>query len=195
MHYTGGMKITQTFHAPDRAAWREWLAEHGVEESEVWLVYYKAGSSKTSISYQDSLEEALCFGWIDSIIQKIDEEKYARKFNPRRKGSKWSELNKHLVAKLVQEGRMTEAGLAKVEFDLTKAQPARPKRPTLPLPDWLKEGLMTSPTAWENFQKLAPSHQRNYIGWISDAKKEETRQRRIQEAITRLERNETLGIK
>ena len=189
------MKITQTFHAPDRATWREWLAEHGDQETEVWLIYHKAGTGKPSISYADSLEEALCFGWVDSIIQKIDEEKYARKFNPRRIGSKWSELNKHLVAKLVQEGRMTEAGLAKVDFSISEALVAPPKRPELPLPDWLKAGLMTSPKAWENFSKLPPSHRRNYIGWISDAKKEETRQRRIQEAIGRLEKNETLGLK
>jgi uncharacterized protein YdeI (YjbR/CyaY-like superfamily) len=193
--YTGDMKITQTFTAPDRAAWRDWLSEHGATETEVWLVYYKAGTGKPSISYNDSLEEALCFGWVDSIIQKIDEEKYARKFNPRRAGSKWSELNKHLVAKMVQEGRMTEAGLAKVEFPLPEAQAARPKRLELPLPDWLKAGLMASPKAWENFNNLPPSHRRNYIGWISDAKKEETRQRRIQEAIGRLEKNETLGLK
>jgi uncharacterized protein YdeI (YjbR/CyaY-like superfamily) len=189
------MQITQTFTAPDRETWRNWLAQNGTNETEIWLVYYKASSGKMSISYQDSLEEALCFGWVDSIIQKIDEEKYARKFTPRRKGSKWSELNKHLVAKLVREGRMTEAGLTKMDFPLKEAQSSRPKRPALPLPDWLKAGLMSSPQAWENFQKLAPSHQRNYIGWISDARKEETRQRRIQEAIARLERNETLGIK
>ena len=115
------MKITQTFNAPDRAAWREWLAKHGATESEIWLVYYKAGTGKPTISYEDSLEEALCFGWVDSIIQKIDEEKYARKFTPRKAGSKWFELNKHLVAKLVREGRMTEAGKAKVEFSLEQA--------------------------------------------------------------------------
>ena len=126
--------------------------------------------AKPTISYEDSLEEALCFGWVDSLIQKIDEEKYARKFTPRKPGSKWSELNKHLVAKLVKEGRMTEAGLAKVEFSLEEAPSARPKRPELPLPDWLKEGLMASPQAWENFSKLPPSHQRNYILWVSDAK-------------------------
>jgi len=189
------MKITQTFTAPDRATWRDWLSGHGTRETEVWLVYYKAGTGKPTISYNDSLEEALCFGWVDSIIQKIDEEKYARKFTPRKAGSKWSELNKHLVAKLVKEGRMTEAGLAKVDFPLHEASSSRPKRPALALPDWLKEGLMTNPSAWENFQKLAPSHQRNYIGWISDAKRDETRQRRIQEAIERLEKNETLGLK
>jgi uncharacterized protein YdeI (YjbR/CyaY-like superfamily) len=189
------MKITQTFTPPGRAAWRDWLAEHGASESEIWLVYYKAGTGKPTISYEDSLEEALCFGWVDSLIQKIDEEKYARKFTPRKPGSKWSELNKHLVAKLVREGRMTEAGIAKVDFSLEEAPASRPSRPELPLPDWLKAGLMTSPTAWENFSKMPPSHRRNYILWISDAKKEETRQRRIREAIGRLEKNETLGLK
>ncbi len=137
----------------------------------------------------------MCFGWVDSIIQKIDQEKYARKFTPRRLGSRWSELNQHLVARLTKEGRMTEAGLAKADFPLEKAPAARPKRPALALPDWLKEGLMTNAAAWENFQKLAPSHQRNYIGWISNARREETRQKRIQEAIGRLEKNQTLGWK
>ncbi len=188
------MKITLTFTAADRESWRQWLETHGASENEVWLVYYKAGSEKPCISYQESLEEALCFGWVDSIIQKIDEEKYARKFTPRRLGSKWSELNKHLVAKLIQEGRMTEAGLAKIEFDLDEAPQARPRRPPLPLPDWLKEAFMQSPAAWENFQKLAPSHQRNYIGWISDAKREETRQKRIRYALERLEQGQPLGL-
>jgi len=189
------MKITQTFTAPDRASWREWLSEHGTSENEIWLVYYKAATGQKTISYEDSLEEALCFGWVDSLIQKIDEEKYARKFTPRKPGSKWSELNKHLVAKLAKEGRMTEAGMAKVEFSLEEAPSARPTRPELPLPDWLKEGLMTSPQAWENFSKLPPSHQRNYILWVGEAKREETRQKRIQEAIGRLEKNERLGLK
>jgi len=82
-----------------------------------------------------------------------------------------------------------------VDFSLPEAGAPRPKRPELPLPDWLKAGLKISPKAWENFSKLPPSHRRNYIAWISDAKKEETRQRRIQEAIGRLEKNETLGLK
>jgi uncharacterized protein YdeI (YjbR/CyaY-like superfamily) len=189
------MKITQSLIALNRVAWREWLAEYGASADEIWLVYYKVGTGKPGISYNDSLEEALCFGWVDSLIQKIDEEKYARKFTPRKAGSKWSELNKHLVANLVREGRMTKAGLAKVDFPLDEAPSSRPKRPELPLPDWLKAGLVTSPKAWENFNTLPPSHRRNYILWISDAKKEETRQRRILEAIQRLEKNETLGLK
>jgi uncharacterized protein YdeI (YjbR/CyaY-like superfamily) len=189
------MKMPQTFTAPNRATWREWLAGHGASESEIWLVYYKASTGKATISYEDSLEEALCFGWVDSLIQKIDEQKYARKFTPRKPGCKWSELNKHLVAKLIKEGRMTEVGLAKADFPLEEAASTRPKRPELPLPDWLKEGLMTSPKAWENFSKLPHSHRRNYILWVSEAKREETRQKRIKEAIGRLEKNETLGLK
>jgi uncharacterized protein YdeI (YjbR/CyaY-like superfamily) len=188
------MEITRTLYPATRKEWRAWLAEHGSNESEIWLVYYRAATGKPTISYQDSLEEALCFGWIDGLIKKIDEEKYARRFTPRKTGSRWSELNKHLVAKLIREGRMTEAGLAKVEFTLSEASVSRPKRPPLPLPDWLKEGLMSSPAAWENFQNLPPSHRRNYIGWISDAKRAETRQKRIREAIARLERNERLGL-
>ncbi|HEY5269292.1 MAG TPA: YdeI/OmpD-associated family protein [Anaerolineales bacterium] len=189
------MEITKTTYAANRSEWRAWLEQHHATETEAWLVYYRKECGKPSATYLESLEEALCFGWIDSIIQKIDDEKYARKFNPRRAGSKWSELNKHLVAKLVKEGRMTGAGLATVDFNLPEADASRPKRPELPLPDWLKAGLMTSPKAWENFNSLPPSHRRNYIGWISDAKKEETRQRRIWEAIERLEKNKTLGMK
>ena len=189
------MKITKIFYAASRSEWRAWLEQHHATEKEVWLVYYKKGSGKPSAAYHDSLEEALCFGWIDSLIQKIDEEKYARKFNPRRPGSIWSELNKHLVAKLVKEGHMTEPCLAKVDFTLPEVDAPRPKRPDLTLPDWLKAGLKVSPKAWENFNSLPPSHRRAYIGWISDAKKEETRQRRIRESIRRLEKNEQLGMK
>jgi len=189
------MEMTKTTSAANRSEWRAWLEQHHATETEVWLVYYKKGCGKPSVTYLESLEEALCFGWIDSLIQKIDEEKYTRKFNPRRAGSQWSELNKHLVAKLVKEGRMTGAGLASVDFNLPGADATRPKRPELLLPDWLKTGLMTSPKAWENFSKLPPSHRRNYIAWISDAKREETRQRRIREAIRMLEKNERLGMK
>jgi uncharacterized protein YdeI (YjbR/CyaY-like superfamily) len=189
------MEMTKTTTAAGRSEWRAWLEQYHATEMEVWLVYAKKGSGKPSVTYLESLEEALCFGWIDSLIQKIDDEKYARKFNPRRAGSKWSELNKHLTAKLIKEGRMTGAGLATLDFNLPEADAPRPKRPELALPDWLKEGLMLNPKAWENFNRLPPSHRRNYIAWISDAKKEETRQRRIREAVERLVKNERLGMK
>jgi uncharacterized protein YdeI (YjbR/CyaY-like superfamily) len=188
------MSITNTVTAPDRVTWRGWLAEHAATETEIWLVYFKKHTGKPTVPYLDSLEEALCFGWVDSLIQKIDEEKYARKFTPRKTGSEWSDVNRRLVAKLVREGRMTEAGLARVDFPLPDVDAPRPRLPSLPLPDWLEAGLKASPHAWENFEKLPPSHQRRYIGWISDAKREETRQKRIREAIALLEVSKRLGI-
>ena len=98
------MQITATFTAPDRQAWRDWLARHGSSETEIWLVYYKKHTGIPSVTYTEALEEALCFGWIDGIRQKIDEERFAQRFTPRRPGSAWSELNRHLVAKLVEQG-------------------------------------------------------------------------------------------
>jgi uncharacterized protein YdeI (YjbR/CyaY-like superfamily) len=189
------MQMTMTIYAANRTEWRAWLEQHHATETEVWLVYYKVGTGKPGVTYEDSVQEALCFGWVDSNVQKIDEEKYVRRFTPRRADSKWAESNQHRVAKLIKEGRMTKAGLATVDFSLPEADARRPKRPQLSLPGWLKTGLMFSPKAWENFNRLPPSHRRAYIAWISDAKKEETRQRRIQESIERLEKKERLGLK
>jgi uncharacterized protein YdeI (YjbR/CyaY-like superfamily) len=188
------MIISRTLEVTDRAAWRAWLAEHASTDTEIWLVYFKKYTGKPGISYIDSLEEALCFGWVDSLIQKIDEEKYARKFTPRKIRSAWSEINKHLVAKLVREGQMTAAGLARVDFPLPDAGAPKPPPPELPIPDWLETALKASPVAWENYQKLPPSHRHRYIAWITDARREQTRQKRIGEAITLLEGNKRLGI-
>jgi uncharacterized protein YdeI (YjbR/CyaY-like superfamily) len=188
------MDMTRTFTAPDRAAWRTWLAGHASTDVEIWLVYFKKHTGKRTVSYLDSLEEALCFGWVDSLIQRIDDDRYARKFTPRKTGSEWSEVNRRLAAKLIREGLMTEAGLARVDFSLPEVEPARQRPAEMPMPGWLKAGLRTSPLAWENFEKLPPSHQRRYTAWISDAKREETRQKRIREAIALLEGNKRLGI-
>jgi len=188
------MIISKTLEVPDRAAWRSWLAENASTKTEIWLVYFKKHAGKPGISYTESLEEALCFGWVDSLIQKIDEEKYARKFTPRKIGSAWSEINKHLVAKLVREGQMTAAGLARVDFPLPETDTPKPRPPALTIPGWLKTGLQASPLAWENYQKLPPSHQRRYVAWIMNAKREQTRQDRLHEAIILLEDNKRLGI-
>ena len=176
------MEITKSFIASNLADWRNWLAKNHDSEREVWLVYFKAVKGKTNIDYESSVEEALCFGWIDSIIQKIDEEKYARKFNPRRKGSIWSETNKRRVVKVIREGRMTEAGMAKVTFDISKVDISKPepKRSPVKMPEKIEKALKSRPRVWEAFQKITPSLQRNYILWLSDAKKPETFERRLQ---------------
>jgi uncharacterized protein YdeI (YjbR/CyaY-like superfamily) len=103
------------------------LEKNHNREKEVWLVYFKPASGKSNIDYESSVEEALCFGWIDSIIQKMDENKYARKFNPRRMDSKWSETNKRRVIKILREGRITKAGMAKITFDVKGVEINKPK--------------------------------------------------------------------
>jgi uncharacterized protein YdeI (YjbR/CyaY-like superfamily) len=95
--------------------WRAWLQKHHAVEKDVWLMFSKKHSATPSVTLEEATEEALCFGWIDSFLNRVDDERYVLRFSPRRKGSKWSEINKKRVARLIEEGRMTEAGLVKVD--------------------------------------------------------------------------------
>lgn len=176
------MKINNLLSFPNREAWRRWLEANHDQFDVVWLTYYKPNSSQIGVDYEASVEEALCFGWIDSIIQKIDEEKYARKFNPRRPGSAWSESNKRRVVRLARAGRMTPAGMTVVAFDIhaVDSDAPMPKRPEVELPEKIEAALRSEPAVWEAFEKLSPSHRRAYILWLADAKKPETFQRRLQ---------------
>src|SRR5437763_14224941 len=112
------MEIGETLLVTSGQQWREWLAQHHTDRKEIWLIYYKKSSGKTGISYEESVEEALCFGWIDGMTKGIDEESYAGRFTPRRARSRWSESNRVRVVRLLREGRMTEAGLAVLPEDL-----------------------------------------------------------------------------
>jgi len=188
------MKIDEQLYVSTRAEWRAWLKKHHQETSGIWLIYYKKGSGKERIPYDEAVEEALCFGWIDSVIQRIDDEKYAQKFTPRRNNTNWSAVNVRRMRKLIDEKRMTPAGLAVFDMALLENEP-QPRPKELPVPDFLAEALAQHPVALENFNRMAPSYRRNYIGWLSAAKREETRQKRIAEAIERLEQNLTLGFK
>src|SRR5512136_2267735 len=105
-----------------RHEWHVWLAKHHQTESEVWLVFFKTRVGRRGIPYEDAVEEALCFGWIDSLVKRLDDETYARKFTPRTDARRWSDSNRRRVAKLVGEGKMTPAGMAKVGFDLAGAE-------------------------------------------------------------------------
>src|SRR5438105_963393 len=192
------MKISKTLYVTSRDDWRAWLVKNHETEKEVWLIYYKKHTNQPRIPYEDAVEEALCFGWIDSIVQKIDDERYAQKFTPRKSSSQWSELNKRRVRKLLKEGKMTQAGLAKIGAGVLEAEertkPAR-KSKELVIPSYLSEALRANKKAWENFNNLSPSYRRQYVGWVATAKKEETRKKHIREAIKLLARNEKLGMK
>jgi uncharacterized protein YdeI (YjbR/CyaY-like superfamily) len=187
------MDMLKTLYVANREEWRAWLQANYASESEVWLIYYKAQTDQPSVPYEDSVEEALCFGWIDSLIQKMDEERYARKFTPRKLESVWSPTNKRRVAKVIREGRMTPAGMSKITYALDEPIEERP-RPSLDLPPHIEQVIRADALAWENFVKLPPSHRRNYVGWITSAKKEETQLRRAREAVERLRQGLRLGI-
>ena len=192
------MKMTSTFIARNGAEWRAWLLDHHASEQEVWLVYFKASSGQTGIDYETSVEEALCYGWIDSIIQKIDDEKYARKFNPRKLGSFWSATNKRRMEKLISEGRMTPIGLEKYDPQAQESSSEvgqKIKRAEIPIPAEIKQAVEANQRAWENFQRLAPSYQRQYMSWVMSARKAETQQKRLAEVITLLEQGKKLGLK
>jgi len=172
-----------------------WLEKNHARENELWLVLYKKNSNKPTVTYDEAVEEALCFGWIDGVIKGIDDEKYATRFSPRRSGSIWSESNKKRVAKMIAQGRMTEIGLAKVEEAKRNGEwdRATVREDTTNIPADLKQALQANKQAQQNFDRLAPSHKRQYIYWITDAKRDETRQKRIRETVQRVITNKKFG--
>lgn len=187
-----------TFYASNREEWRSWLEQNHASQSEIWLIFYKKHTGQPTVSYDEAVEEALCFGWIDSILRRIDDEKHMQKFSPRKDSSNWSEINKRRVWKLHKEGKMTEAGLSKVTFpldDSLEKEPEKKPQKELVIPDHIRKVLEADPAAWENFNLLAPSHKRQYVGWIMDAKKEETQLRRAGQAVELLRENKKLSEK
>jgi uncharacterized protein YdeI (YjbR/CyaY-like superfamily) len=154
------MNISKTLYVTNRDDWRVWLEKNHKTEKEIWLIYYKKHTNQPRIPYDDAVEEALCFGWIDSIVQKIDDQRYAQKFTPRKSVSKWSELNKRRVRKLLKEGKMTQAGLTKVGDGVLEAEErskVEAKKKELVIPEYFKEAFRGNEKAWENFNNLAPS--------------------------------------
>lgn len=187
----------EQLYVTDRDKWREWLSMNHATKAGIWLVFYKKETSRLTIAYEAAVEEALCFGWIDSIIKKIDAARYARKFTPRSDKSKWSPLNKKRANKMIREGRMTKVGLAKIKAAKKTGLWDKDPRPiiSLDIPPEFARALALHKKAKENFDKLAPSYRKHYIGWIAVAKRPETKKRRIDESIALLEKGQKLGLK
>ena len=180
----------------NRDEWRKWLEKNHTQSDGIWMVYYKKHTKKESVSYNDAVEEALCFGWIDSLIKSIDGERYKQKYTPRKKNSVWSDLNRKRVGKMIKEGKMTEAGLKLVDeakkngrWENAYAMKGKPE-----MPDDLLNALKKNKKAHENFMKFAPSHQNTYIYWLNSAKREETRKNRIEKIVNLVENNTKPGI-
>jgi len=174
-----------------RQAWREWLAKNHGSSKGIWLAYYKKGCGKTSITYSEALEEALCFGWIDSVVCRLDEERYAQKYTPRNPKSIWSAANKARIGKLLPEGRMAPPGLAKVEA--AKRDGSWDRLVDIDriglggdLPPDLAEALAREPKAQTAFDRRPPSEKKMWAYWVLSAKRPETRARRVAETVTRV---------
>lgn len=174
-----------------RAAWRAWLAAHHTEPGGVWLVTFKKASGKPRPSYNDVVEEALCFGWVDSLGRKLDGERTMLYFAPRKAGSGWSRPNKERIERLVASGQMTAAGLEKVEAAKRDGSwTVLDAVERLELPPDLVTALDERPGAAANFAAFPRSAKRGILEWIANAKRPETRARRVSETATLAARNE-----
>jgi uncharacterized protein YdeI (YjbR/CyaY-like superfamily) len=182
----------KTLDVPTCAQWRKWLAAHHEMESEIWLVFYKRKTGRPSVDYHDALDEALCFGWIDSLVKRLDDERFARKFTPRKADSKWSAVNRKRYAQLRAAGRLTAAGLKRAP---TNRRYDAPRQWPTAVPPYIRQALKKHPAAWRTFEHLAPSYRRLYVGWIDAAKRPETKTKRLREAIDLLAAGKKLGLK
>ena len=168
----------------DAAALREWLAANHATATEAWFGYYRKGTGKSSVTYPEAVDQALCFGWIDGITYRIDDEVTANRFTPRRKGSYWSAVNIGKVERLEAAGLMEPAGLAAFEARDASAQ-ARYSYENRPadLPEPMLARLRTNPTALEYWERQTASYRRTAAFWVTSAKQRATRDRRLEQLI------------
>lgn len=180
------MKITKTLHVTDRKAWRKWLRENYKKAKEIWLVYHKKETGKPRIEYNDAVEEALCFGWIDSTHKTLDKERTAQRFSPRKPNSKYSPANKERLRKLlrrrkvIKEVRETLGDILEEKFEI---------------PDDILKAIKANKDAWKNFRKFSDSYKRIRIGFIEGARKRPAEfQKRLRYFIKMSAKNKQYGF-
>jgi uncharacterized protein YdeI (YjbR/CyaY-like superfamily) len=168
-----------------RNAFRTWLEEHHDTTEVLWVGYYKADGERSGIGYGESVEEALCFGWIDGLINGIDDETYTRRFTPRSPDSKWSKANKERVEAMIEAGKMTPAGMELVEAAKESSEWADAYRlaDDHEIPAELEAALGENETAWENFQDFSNTDQHAFIAIVEEAKTDETKRKRVRRTV------------
>ena len=183
---------TRLLHVTDRSAWRDWLKTHYKSEHEVWLVYYKKHTGKPRIPYNDAVEEALCFGWIDSIVKRVDEDSYAQRFSPRKRTSRWSQPNIERMQRLIKLGKMTPAGLAALK---DPALLAAHNQKVKIAPDILK-ALKADKQTWVNFQRFPDMYKRIRIAYIEGSRErgESEFQKRLQNFLKKTKENKQFSF-
>jgi uncharacterized protein YdeI (YjbR/CyaY-like superfamily) len=178
----------------DRDAWRRWLDAQHESADGVWLRFAKKGSGRTTVTYAEAVEEALCYGWVDGQVAPHDELCYLQRFTPRRRRSKWSQINRQRATELIERGRMQAAGLAQVEAAKQDGrwEDAYASSSTATVPDDFKRALDENPAAREFFGTLGSTHRYSFLYRIADAKRPETRARRIREYVAMLAEGRTI---
>lgn len=180
------MKITKTLHVTNRKDWRKWLREHYKTEKDIWLVYYKKETGKPRILYNDAVEEALCFGWIDSTAKSLDEKRTAQRFSPRKPNRPYSPANKERLRKLIRqhkvikEVRETLGNILEEKFEI---------------PEDIREAIQANEQAWEHFRAFSDAYKRIRIGFIDGARKRpEEFKKRLRYFIRMTEKNKQFGF-
>ena len=179
--------VTETYkrvEARDRKKWRAWLEKNHAHSPGVWLVFYKKTSGKPTVRYDEAVEEALCFGWIDSLMKPVDDARYRQLFTPRKPKSRWSKPNKERVARMIAAGLMTDTGMEKIRAAKKDGTWTHMDAPdSLAVPPDLRKALNANKAARESFGRMPSGKKRQLLGWIHDAKRPETRQRRIAQVV------------
>ena len=180
------MEITKTFYAPDRKTWHNWLKAHYRAEKEIWLISYRKETGKSRVSYNDAVEEALCFGWIDSTVKKIDIERTAQRFSPRRPGSSYSQINKERLRWLIARHKVRKDVLATLDQIFLEQFEA---------PDDILKALKANEQVWRNFRQYSESYQRIRIGFVEGARKRPMEfQKRLNYLMRMTGRNKQFGF-
>ena len=176
---------------PSAAAFRAWLLSYHATTTELWVGFYKKSSGQSGVTYREAVDEALCFGWVDSLIKRLDNDRYAIKVTPRSETSKWSDINRKRWKRLKAAGRLAPSGVAAAPTANRYAP-----RPRIPeLPGYIAKAFKAHRSAWQHFRALARTSRRDFVVWIHLAKRPETRQRRIRESLELLTAGKKLGLK
>ncbi|MBC7874813.1 MAG: YdeI/OmpD-associated family protein [Ferruginibacter sp.] len=190
----------KTTHPRTRQQWRQWLEKNHLRSPGIWLIYFKKESGKPRVSIADAVEEALCYGWIDSISRKVDDQRTMLKFTPRKSKSVWSQLNKTRIEKLIRENLMTPAGMTKIElakkngsWDTLTASDLHAGNNTMPAD--LEKALTKNKKALKNFTDFSLSNRKRFLSWIDSAKQTATRTARINQTVLMAAANKKPGVK
>ena len=179
------------YYPPSRKEWRKWLEENHTTSPGIWLIYFKKGANKPTVSYEEAVEEALSFGWIDSTVNALDEERYLQLFTPRKPKSTWSRINKERVEKLIKNGSMTVAGLEKIEAAKKNGSwTILDEVEDLIVPPDLEEAFDKNKEARSNYESFPESVKKQSLWLVISAKRPETRQKRIEKIIEKTKKNE-----